>query len=198
MYFNEDLKELVVNSPMTSKEHFGAGMLVHNPYTNKILLAKRTDTNNYCNPGGRCEIGECVLDGVLRETIEEANVKVNSCKLYDYACTEGEGHDWVSFMFYTNDFDATDLANQEEEVGEWGWYDITEALNMDLFPCTRIAICRAIENELVYDNCKENRYIPFVECKKDGFIAHDTCHCAYSYRAQDEVFNPNNQGIYWD
>lgn len=198
MYIDNDLKELVTTSSMKQGNNWGTGMLVIHPVTRKLLLGKRTDTCNYCSPGGKVEVGESPLQGVLRETKEESNIKVNSCKLYDYEMHTAEnGKNWTSFMFLTDDFDDSEIKNQESEVEPWGWFTVEEALSMDLFPPTRKSLERAIEADLVYMAHEPDNYIPFVECPTSGFMAHDSCCCAYSHEEPEQVFT-THQGLYWD
>lgn len=198
MHIDNDLENLVTTSCMKQGNNWGTGMLIIHPTTKKLLLGKRVDTHDYCSPGGKVEVGESPLQGVLRETKEESNIRVNSCKLYDYEMhTADNGKNWTSFMFLTDDFDDSELQNQESEVEPWGWYDVEEALSMDLFPPTRKSIERAIEAKLLDTDCESENYIPFVECPTSGFMAKDSCCCAYSYEEPEQVFT-THQGLYWD
>lgn len=198
MHIDNDIKELVSTSSMKQGNNWGTGMLVIHPVTQKLLLGKRTDTCNYCSPGGKVEVGESPLQGVLRETKEESNVRVNSCKLYDYEMHTAEnGKNWTSFMFLTDDFDDSQIKNQESEVEPWEWFTVEEALSMDLFPPTRKSLERAIEAGLICTDCESDNYIPFVECPTSGFTAKDSCCCAYSWQEPEQVFT-THQGLYWD
>lgn len=146
MVIDNDLKNLVTSSCMKTGNNWGTGMLIVHPQTRKILLGKRTDTHNYCSPGGKVEVGESPLQGVLRETKEESNISCNSVKFYDYEMHMSEnGKNWTSFMFVCDDFDDSNIINQASEVEPWGWYSVEEALTMDLFPPTRKSLERAIE-----------------------------------------------------
>lgn len=207
MVIDNDLLELVKNSQMKSGNNYGTGMLIVNPTDGKILLGKRTDTHNMCSPGGKVEIGESPLQGVIRETKEESNLDVKSAKFYDYEMhTADNGKNWVSFMFITTDF-AGDIKNQESEVEPWDWYTLDEALEMDLFPPTRKSIERAIEAGVLGDNTNTSgldpadpdgcpvegkmdylqpTFIPFVDMPTSPF--EDTCNCAYSWQPADDIF----------
>ena len=204
MVIDTDLVQLVSMSEMKSGNNYGTGMLLVHPETRKLLLGRRTDTHNMCSPGGKVEVGESPLQGVVRETLEEANVQVTSVKFYDYEMHTAEnGKNWTSFMFYSDDFDPSTIKNQESEVEPWDWYTLDEALDMDLFPPTRKSIERAIEAGLFeeedYDvNIKapmaplhdlaypKHEFIPFVEVPTSPFM--DTCPCAYTYCKPDEIF----------
>ena len=198
MFIDNDLKELVTTSSMKQGNNWGTGMLIIHPVTRKILLGKRIDTHNFCSPGGKVEIGESPLQGVLRETKEESNIKVNSCNFYSYEMHTAEnGKNWTSFMFITDDFDDSAIKNQESEVEPWDWYTVEEALEMDLFPPTRKSLERAIEEDVIYMAHEPNNYIPFVECPSTASGVQDSCCCAYSYSQPEEVFT-THQLLPWD
>lgn len=201
MVIDKDLYQLVTTGKMTSGANWGTGMLIVHPTTGKILLGKRTDNGLMCSPGGKVEVQESPMMGVLRETLEESNIKIHSMKLYDVEMHTAEnGKNWTSFMFLSNDFDDSGLQNQVSEVEPWAWYSLDDALKLDLFPPTQKSIERAIEVGLLGEDTDESsdpsHYIPFVECPTSGFGA-DSCCCAYSWQPQETVFT-NSEGLYWD
>jgi 8-oxo-dGTP pyrophosphatase MutT (NUDIX family) len=144
---DSELYEMLTTSKMTSGNNWGTGIILYNPITKKILMAKRTDTKNYCTPGGKVEVGESPVKGITRETHEESNVKLNSVKFLGYRChTSGNNNkNWVSFMFLSTDFDCSKLKNQESEVEPWEWYTVEEALTMELFEPTKVSLELAIQ-----------------------------------------------------
>lgn len=155
---NSDLElyNLLTTSKMTSGNNWGTGIILYNPITKKILMAKRTDTKNYCTPGGKVEVGESPVKGVTRETHEESNVKLNSIKFLGYRChTSGNNKNWVSFMFLSTDFDYSKIKHQESEVEPWEWYTVEEAMTMDLFEPTKVSLELAIQmGVLECSNCE--------------------------------------------
>lgn len=198
MTIDNDLKNLVTMSHMKSGNNYGTGMLLVHPITRKLLLGERTDTHNMCSPGGKVEIGESPLQGVIRETMEESNVKLNNVQLYDYEMhTSENGKNWTSFMFISDDFDYSDIKPQESEVVSWDWYTVEEALNMDLFPPTRKSIERAIEGDIIYMAHKPSNEIPYLEVPSTASGVQDSCCCSYSYREPEEVFT-THQALPWD
>ena len=145
---NSDLElyNLLTNSKQASGNNWGTGVILYNSITKKILMAKRTDTKNYCSPGGKVEVGESPVKGIARETHEEANVKLNSIKFLGYRChTSSNNKNWVSFMFLSTDFDYSKIKHQESEVEPWEWYTIEEALTMELFEPTKISLELALQ-----------------------------------------------------
>lgn len=199
MHIDKDLLSLVTQSSMTSGNNWGTGMLVIHPITRKLMLGKRTDTKTMCSPGGKVELGESPLMGVLRETKEESNITCNKVKFYDLEMHAAEnGKNWTSFMFFTEDFDDSQIKAQKSEIeGDWDWYTVEEALSMDLFPPTRKSLERAIELDLVYMAHEPDNYIPFEDCPTSGFTIKDSCSCAYSYSEPEPIFT-YQAGLIWD
>ncbi len=48
-----------------------------------LLLEKRTDTGEWCVPGGAIELGEAFEDALKREVKEETNLDIKNPKLFD-------------------------------------------------------------------------------------------------------------------
>lgn len=48
-----------------------------------LLLEKRTDTGEWCTPGGAIELGESLEDALKREIKEETNLDIANPKLFD-------------------------------------------------------------------------------------------------------------------
>lgn len=198
MYIDNDLMTLVTTGKMDSGQLWGTGMLIVHPITRKLLMGKRTDTGNMCSPGGKVEKGESPLMGVLRETKEESNITCNKVKFYDMEMHVAEnGKSWTSFMFICDDCDCENIVNQQTEVEPWDWYSVEEVLAMDLFPPTRKSLERAIDMDLIYMEHESDNFIPFVECPTSGFTARDSCNCAYSYSAPEQIFT-SPAGPIWD
>lgn len=179
---DNDLVSLVMTSQMKSGNNYGTGMLIVDASTNKLLLARRVDTKELASPGGKVELQETPLQGALRETLEESNVIVHKCMIYDYEMhTSPNGKNWVSFMFITRDFDASNIVNQESEMEPFSWYTVEEALNSQLFPPTRKSIERAIEcGVLDFKDKNTENYIPFVNMPNLLTYVQDSECCSYS------------------
>ena len=201
-----DFKDLVCCGVKHSTDNWGTGVIIHDPITNCILLAKRTDTGTYGTPGGKVEMGESPKDGVIRECLEESNVKINSMVCYgDNLHSSPNGKNWVDFLFYSKDYDASALKNQESEMEDWNWVPVSEALNMDLFPPSRTGLELAIERGILGDNqidisdtvVKPAWYIPFVECPTSASQIMDSPPCQYSYVEPEQVFT-THQWLPWD
>ena len=196
--YNADLTQLVQDYKRPSNRNWGTSMIICHPESRKILLSKRTDTHTYANPGGMVEFMESPIQAVLRETQEESNIVVNSCRVYGcHPHNDNNGQEWVSFLFFTDDFDDSFICPQEEEVGEWDWYDIEDAMNMYLFPPARMALEKAIEAGLFSQCPLQCGYIPYVECPSTPSEAQNTRCCAFSYQEPEQVFT-THQLLPWD
>lgn len=196
---DNDFYQLVTTGVKHSSDNWGTGIIIYNPAMDAILMAQRTDNHQWATPGGKVELGESPYQGVLRECLEESNVTVNSMKCYDYRChTAPNGKNWVSFMFFTDDADWSNVINQETEMEPFGWVKVDDVEKLDLFPPTKASIESAKQCGLIgVKSPDEAGYIPFVECPTSPFAAHDSCVCAYSYEEPETVF-VHNEGLYWD
>ena len=195
---DKDLKDLITSSQMKSGNNWGCGMILVHPQTRKILLAKRSDTKEWCSPGGKVEIGESPLQGVIRETQEESGIKVNTCNFYSYEMhVAPNGKNWTSFMFISDDFDESTLKAQESEIdGDWEWFSIEEAMSLELFPPSRKGLERAIEKDVIYMDHKSDDEIPYIECPTSSAgvsYAKDSCVCAYSFCPEDSIFGKSEE-----
>ncbi len=59
----------------------GCGVLVENE-KGEVLLQKRSDTGEWCVPGGALEPGETYIEAAVRELSEEVGIKVSDLKLF--------------------------------------------------------------------------------------------------------------------
>ena len=194
---DKDFLELVEHGKMTTGQNWGVGIILADPHTGKIALAKRTDNHLWATPGGKVEISETPKQGAIRECKEESNVTINSMICYDYGLhIAPNGKNWVSFMFLSTDFDASKIKNQESEMEPFEWFTLSEALELDLFPPSRKGIETAIELGILrldsdvpfneaFANPDGNGYFPgFSQC--DSSCSFNTYYedmegCSYSY-----------------
>lgn len=195
---DNDFIALVNTGVKHSTDNWGTGVILQHPVTGRILLARRTDgEHQFASPGGKVEMGESPKDGILRECLEESNVAIKDMCCYDFRTHSApNGKNWVDFLFYSNSFDDSDIQNQESEMEPFDWYDVDEALSLDLFPPTRAGLERAIELGLV-SNPEKLGFIEFVDCPRSASEVMDSVTNAYSYEEPETVF-VNNQGFYWD
>ena len=195
----QDFINMVNNGVKRSSDNWGTGIILQNPMTKKILLAKRTDTGEYGTPGGKVEYQESPKQGVIRECKEESNVTIKDMICYgNNLHVAPNGKNWVDFLFYSNAFDDSNIKNQETEMEPFDWYSVDEALSMNLFPPSRTGLELAISAG-VLDGVTDN-FIKFVDCPTTASAVSDSYPCQYSYCEPEQTFEGKlvSPWIYWD
>lgn len=107
----------------------GCGVLIENE-KGEVLLQKRSDTGEWCVPGGALEPGETYIEAATRELTEEVGIKVSDLKLFGlYSGKDREIHypngDVVyslSVIFITRRF-AGEISDTDSEVLEHRFFD---------------------------------------------------------------------------
>ena len=75
-----------------------------------MLLEKRTDTGEWCTPGGAVELGESLEDALKREIKEETNLEFKNPKLFDMKANvhmvypNGDEVYYTDVVYEINDF----------------------------------------------------------------------------------------------
>lgn len=187
---DQDTLNLVTKSKMTTGNNWGTGVILYNPATNTILLAERTDTHNFGSPGGKVELGESPMQGVLRECKEESNLELDNLMFYGYRChTSDNGKNWTSFLFISTKWHGI-LKNQESEMMEWKEYELSEVSFLSLFPPCEFALKVAVDCDLFTKlstmEIDSNGFFPDSDVKlaktTHGIITPDVDVCDYSYQ----------------
>ncbi|MBP3240183.1 MAG: NUDIX hydrolase [Oribacterium sp.] len=107
----------------------GCGVLVEND-KGQVLLQKRSDTGEWCVPGGAMEPGETYVEAATRELNEEVGIKVSDLKLFGlYSGDDREIHypngDVVyslSVIFTTRSYTGN-ISDSDSEVLEHRFFD---------------------------------------------------------------------------
>lgn len=187
-----DLSELIQTPNNISAANYGTGILLVEPHTHKILMAARKDNGLLATPGGKVEFGESPLMGIVRETLEESNVKVNSAYCYGTnQHTAPDGTPWIDFMFISHDFDASDIKPQSLEMGEYMWYDTSVLSKENLFPPCEAAIRKAIlRGQLPLDGMQDELKYVAIDTSSLVSPCHDSAHCCYSATSRGNVWLP--------
>ena len=190
----------LANSELTHyTDNWGTGVILQNSETGKILLAQRVDNQLFGTPGGKVEYLESPKMGIIRECKEESNIDIIDMVCYGtLPHTSPTGKNWVSFLFYSNNFDCSDIRNQPSEMKEFDWFTVDEALQLPLFPPTYEGILLAKELGILDGNYEG--FTPFVQCPKSPTAASIGSPCEYSVVPNDPVFNPSLKSpwIVWD
>lgn len=137
----------VLELTMKTGNNWGVGILIRSK-DNLNLLAKRTDTKNWCTPGGKVEVGETPIEGLVREVKEEIGVSLdlNKVKYMGYHVGKfGNDKVWVSFLFYAEMSRDTEITLQESELSEYEWLSTEQCLSKELFKPTEILFDRYLK-----------------------------------------------------
>ena len=116
----------------------GCGVLIENE-KGEVLLQKRSDTREWCVPGGALEPGETYIEAATRELSEEVGIKVSGLKLFGlYSGADREIHypngDVVyslSVIFITRSFTG-EISDSDSEVLEHRFFD-KDSIPKELF-----------------------------------------------------------------
>lgn len=86
----------------------------------EILLQNRvkTDWRGYCFPGGHVELGESIVDSVVREMKEETGLTVLRPRLCGIKQFPIDGGRYLVFFFKTDAFEG-ELMSSDEGLMEW-------------------------------------------------------------------------------
>lgn len=79
MSYISEMRKLVGHAPIMAVAAMG---ILYNEEKG-LLLEERTDTGEWCTPGGAIELGESLEDALKREIKEETNLDIANPKLFD-------------------------------------------------------------------------------------------------------------------
>jgi 8-oxo-dGTP pyrophosphatase MutT (NUDIX family) len=110
----------------------GCGVLIEDD-RGRLLLQKRSDTGEWCVPGGALEPPETYIEAARREVLEETGIRVTDLKLYGiYSGPDREIHypngDVVyslSVIFITDTYQG-EISDSDSEVLEHRFFDRDE------------------------------------------------------------------------
>lgn len=105
----------------------------------KILLLKRHENKPQAGlwgpPAGKVDERETLKQAIVRETFEEAGIKISENKLEHFAKEYFVRHGDVDFIFHVFAANLDNMpktkVNDTEHV-EYGWFEPQEALEMEL------------------------------------------------------------------
>jgi 8-oxo-dGTP diphosphatase len=136
-------------------------MLTRTTSNGKEILLQLRKSTGYMDghydlgASGHLEEDESVKDAVIRESLEEANIKVeaNNLKLVTVYDEKSNGLSYLRFFFHTEIYEGEISIGETDKCGEIGWYSI-DNLPPNVIPHVR----RAIENYIKSINYDENGF----------------------------------------
>jgi 8-oxo-dGTP diphosphatase len=100
----------------------------------------------YAVPGGHWESGETLAEAVMRETLEEAGVKVQNLQfisLYEFFNPE-KGKSYATIGFSGILLSGTPTVMEPDRKSNWAWFSPSDALALPLFAPDKVLIERAV------------------------------------------------------
>lgn len=135
MNYIGDLRKIIGHDTIMT---VGCGVLITNE-NDQVLLQKRSDTGQWCIPGGAMELGESYLETAQREIYEEVGIKVENLKLFGIYSGEERlirypNKDVVYSLgiIFTSDSYTGEISDEDEEVLEHRFFD-REQIPKELF-----------------------------------------------------------------
>ena len=120
------------NSP--KKMHFSGRAIIRNS-KGEYLLVRETDEKGWMFPGGAVEKGETVVEGVVREVLEEAGIDVEITKVIcvEHLITSKEK---MRYFFYgePKDEDQSPKAFSDHHSEEAKWMSFSDLMKIESSP----------------------------------------------------------------
>lgn len=104
----------------------------------KVLMGKRKGSHGsgeYSFPGGHVEFGESFEDCVKRETLEEANVKIQNIKFQCVSNIFKHKDRQDILLSFLADWESGEVKIMEpNKCDGWGWYDLDNLPSPIFYP----------------------------------------------------------------
>ncbi|MFC1732377.1 NUDIX domain-containing protein [candidate division KSB1 bacterium] len=140
----------IENNDTPSYPEVTVGALIFNAQDQLLLVKTYKWKDMYCVPGGHVELGESLVDAVMREVKEETNLDVNNAAFHcvQEAIFSESFHKKRHFIFL--DFICRSDAGEvvlNEEASEFEWIDLDNVDEYLIEPYTRKTIDLYLNNE---------------------------------------------------
>lgn len=115
----------------------------------RILIASRTDNDEWCIPGGSLEVGESLTHCAIRETfeetgivVEEKNINLNTVAVVpEPIIKNGRKIHIVSVSYWVTKYNDIDFNIDSREFTKYGWLTKSEIGKLNkITPYTKIAL----------------------------------------------------------
>lgn len=103
--------------------------LIHTEDSYLLQDRVKNDWKGYALPGGHIELGESIVDAVVREMKEETGLTIKAPRLCGIKQFPIEGGRYIVFLFETDQFEG-ELVDSDE--GKMYWVKKSELLNVNL------------------------------------------------------------------
>ena len=103
--------------------------LIHTEDSYLLQDRVKKDWKGYTLPGGHIELGESIVDAVVREMKEETGLMIKSPRLCGVKQFPIEGGRYIVFLFETDQFEGKVVDSDE---GKMHWVKNSELLNVNL------------------------------------------------------------------
>lgn len=110
-----------------------------------LAVCRRENPELICFPGGKLEIGETSVDGMIREVYEETGLKVNpvdAIPIYSGVC-EGKIEYWVTT--YLIEIEGDEELNPPEDDMFPHWVDQKTFMEKTSYPLFNEAVFKSVE-----------------------------------------------------
>ena len=121
-----------------------------NKYLMLLRNKKEKDVNEgkWIGVGGKCEKGESPEECVIRETIEETGIKLESLKMRGVMTFASEGWEDEYIFVYTSDKFSGHITECNE--GELAWIDKDKIMDLNLWDGDRIFLDIMINSDKLF------------------------------------------------
>jgi 8-oxo-dGTP diphosphatase len=142
------MDDIVTKYSMRTGNNWGTGIILINK-EGKTLVGLRTDTKTWATPGGKVNVGETILEGIIRETKEETNLKISKPEYIDVVVSAFNNDKvWLSFLFIKKDVKG-EVKPQISEFSELKWVSLSELRKMELFEPTKMLVDELTKRKLI-------------------------------------------------
>lgn len=134
MGYLKDITNAVIDKDLI---FVGVGIIIADE-ENRVLMAVRTDNNEWSLPGGSLELNETLQECCVRELMEECGIQTKEeCLRLNHVTTlnkpvnkDGRNIHVVSVTYVAEDYDLSDMQLDSREFTRYSWFSEEEYLKI--------------------------------------------------------------------